>query len=508
LGRRARFRRAAVRVCPDEQGKRYAMSTATTMNQSVGFSMDRPFRRWNGHENPGQEAGEISVSWNGIVQDVVHFRTDTDPFAFTVGEAPSSNFLIPEYALNGRTLVPLVEACEGRLAVTVLPGSRCVVEYSDGTTIPIDAEETFYLGPQGKASMDLGPWTFRIRSSQSIEEFKAPLTADLSSGYFMGVSAALHAVFFLLVCLVPPSAHGFLTDPNASENRFMKYMLSSAEARITPMPDQKETPDKDQGGGESGARHRGTEGQAGRRDAADTGRRIGIKGPKHNPDPHMARELTKEMVKSAGILTYLTSANAPTSPFGRETALGVDPENALGILVGNDIGDSFGFGGLGLKGTGRGGGGVAEGSLGDGRLDTIGVGGSRGPGGFEYGRPIDEMKGRTPKEPILITHPAKVKGGLSREVIRRIVRRHLNEIKFCYDQGLLKRADLSGRISIKFLITSNGAVQGATVESSTLDDPSVEVCIAKAVRRMTFPKPEDGGIVFVTYPFALTSAEN
>ena len=43
------------------------------------------------------------------------------------------------------------------------------------------------------------------------------------------------------------------------------------------------------------------------------------------------------------------------------------------------------------------------------------------------------------------------------------------------------------------------------VQSSTLGNPGVEQCIAGAVRRWEFPKPQ-GGIVVVTYPFVLKSA--
>ncbi|HUT78002.1 MAG TPA: AgmX/PglI C-terminal domain-containing protein, partial [Polyangia bacterium] len=88
-----------------------------------------------------------------------------------------------------------------------------------------------------------------------------------------------------------------------------------------------------------------------------------------------------------------------------------------------------------------------------------------------------------------------------------IVQRHINEIKFCYERELAKRPDLAGRVSIKFIISGTGAVQMAVVEESTLGNAGVENCIAGAVKRWTFPQPEGGGIVVVTYPFQLTSPE-
>ena len=62
------------------------------------------------------------------------------------------------------------------------------------------------------------------------------------------------------------------------------------------------------------------------------------------------------------------------------------------------------------------------------------------------------------------------------------------------------------RSSATLLIDSQHGPATA-VASSTLGDPQVENCIAQAVRRWTFPQPEGGGIVIVTYPFMLTSPE-
>ena len=44
-------------------------------------------------------------------------------------------------------------------------------------------------------------------------------------------------------------------------------------------------------------------------------------------------------------------------------------------MTGSDIGQNFGFGGLGLRGTGRGGGGMGQGTIGMGNFGTIGRGG-------------------------------------------------------------------------------------------------------------------------------------
>ena len=56
---------------------------------------------------------------------------------------------------------------------------------------------------------------------------------------------------------------------------------------------------------------------------------------------------------------------------------------------------------------------------------------------------------------------------------------------------------------MKFIISPTGQVQTAALAGSTMGNPKVEQCIVEAVRRWTFPSPEGGGIVVVTYPFLL-----
>ena len=360
------------------------------------------------------------------------------------------------------------------------------------------------LPAKGRIKIDFGSWSFLVNAVPSPKKFVAPLTFDWTQQIYTGVSAVLHALFLFLIYFIPPSPEGLSLDQLEENNRFVKYMLTAAEVEQEEVPDwlKKEKKDEQQGG--KGKRHKGEEGQMGKRDSRKTDNHYGIKGPKDNPNPHMARSRAKEMAKNAGILSYLSSANAPTSPFGQDTALGVDPENALGALMGNQVGENFGYGGLGLSGTGRGGGGTGEGTIGLGNLNTIGHGGGGGSGSG-YGRGAGGLGGRRGSAPRIRSGAAMVQGSLSKEVIRRIIRRHINEVKFCYEKELAKRPDLEGRVAIKFIISGNGSVQMAVVANSTIGNAKVENCIAAAVRRWTFPQPKGGGVVIVTYPFQLTS---
>jgi len=146
-----------------------------------------------------------------------------------------------------------------------------------------------------------------------------------------------------------------------------------------------------------------------------------------------------------------------------------------------------------------------EGTIGLGNVGTIGVP-EEDTGGSGYGRGAGGLRGHSARVPRVRTGNADVRGSLSREVIRRVIRRHINEVRFCYEQQLIQDPDLEGRVTVAFIISPTGAVQSASVRASTLNDSRVESCIVQAVRRWTFPAPDGGGVVAVNYPFVLSSA--
>ena len=99
-----------------------------------------------------------------------------------------------------------------------------------------------------------------------------------------------------------------------------------------------------------------------------------------------------------------------------------------------------------------------------------------------------------------------VKGSLDKEIIRRIIRRHINEVKYCYEQELTRKPELGGRVAVQFTIAATGQVIASVLQNSTMGNPRVENCVVQAVRRWEFPKPLGGGIVIVSYPFSFTPA--
>ncbi len=98
-----------------------------------------------------------------------------------------------------------------------------------------------------------------------------------------------------------------------------------------------------------------------------------------------------------------------------------------------------------------------------------------------------------------------VQGGLDRDVIARIIKSQIGQIRYCYERQLSANPELYGKVQVKFTIGSAGAVVTQTVGSSSLNNAMVEGCILRRIAGWQFPKPAGGTDVIVTYPFLFKS---
>jgi hypothetical protein len=468
-----------------------------------------------------EQALEVVVMWGD--RSVLHVEHMNPPRSFYVGES-MSDYMVGSEVL-GTDRMPVVVAGGGFAAVVVPAGATGEVTVGDQTMSFADLQASGKLQPcsemggaqqyplpQGAtAKVEHRGMTFLVKPVQAGKPVGVGASALFAGAaltplfYVLG-SLALNGLFLTLMYFSPPTSASLSLDLLNADSRLVKYLMEPPETVEEETPEWLQNTNQDDQEGGKGKRHKGEEGQMGKKEAKKTTNRYGIEGPEDNPDPHMAREEAREQARNAGILGTLQAMtgawNSPTSPYGRDTALGNDPMSALGALMGDQIGENFGFGGLGLRGTGRGGGGTGEGTIGLGNLGTIGHGGGGGEGSG-YGRGAGGFSGRAARVPRIRSGAADVRGSLSKEVIRRIVRRHLNEVRFCYEQELNARPDLEGRVTVTWIIAPTGAVTTAVVSGSTLGSARAEQCIAGAVRRWTFPAPEGGGTVRVNYPFML-----
>lgn len=121
-----------------------------------------------------------------------------------------------------------------------------------------------------------------------------------------------------------------------------------------------------------------------------------------------------------------------------------------------------------------------------------------GMGGLKAGKTGDGGVG-------LIEDEGEVTGGLDRDVIAEHIKRQIGHILACYERQLTAKKDLGGKVSVKFTISGTGSVETQNITETTMRDTTVEGCILNRVAKWTFPAPNGGTKVIVTYPFLFKS---
>lgn len=506
----------------------------------------------------GGEVGELVAMWNGSVLEVRHFELGSggDGRAFRLGERPGCDLALPLEQLGGRDAVRLVRRAGERLVCTLLPGANGSLRRADGVELTFEdlagsgraaasgelpGAREVVLEPGERLRVDFGEYTFLARTVSRARWAPARKPEWAALG-FVAASLALHVAFLAIAWQHQATPEGLRVDALVGDRGWQQWMVlappQAVEAdaiAIEERPEQArqaaedrkieealaKEPDDDDGG--TGAAAAGPEGRMGERNAPDEDKMGGVRGPADTADPHMARTKFVEQVMATGALAALSQIDrrAPTSMFSPySTALGNDPVDARGHLMGSEYGDAYGNGGLGMFGNGDGGGGSSLHGFGLG-LDGMGHGygtgsgvgfgreagdlgrrGERGQAGDRWG---PELRGRTGSGPEIRLLEATTFGGLSKETIQRIVRTHRSRIRHCYEIALRESADVTGRVTVGFVIAPQGNVQSAETRANTTQSEALARCILGVVQRISFPQAD--GITACTYPFLLQTAE-
>ena len=293
----------------------------------------------------------------------------------------------------------------------------------------------------------------------------------------MSVVGAIGLLFGLVMYLMPPSAQNEVVE---IPDRFVDLLVEKPEEEEK----EKKKPSGNPDAGE-GAKAKREEGKTGKKDAKE-------KQAKGSKKEINKRQQDKQIAENAGVLGALRDGAELDGIFG-SSGLNSDITGGIGGLIGAK-GTQIGSGGLGSRGSGLGGGGTAEGL---GGLGTKGMGSGAsgyGKGGGHFGAKGEGGIGTVGGDPIIM-------GALDRSLIDEVIKRHMNQIRYCYQRELAKNPNLGGKIVIKFVIAKDGTVSKADKKTSTMNNAAVESCIETRFRRMEFPEPKGGGIVIVSYPF-------
>lgn len=130
--------------------------------------------------------------------------------------------------------------------------------------------------------------------------------------------------------------------------------------------------------------------------------------------------------------------------------------------------------------------------------------------GYTVPSPPGTLYGGSAASPeVIMAVPTVTPRGFTREVARRIARRHLNELRFCYEQQLSASPGLETDYTLVIEVDATGAVTNAhatlTREPSELASAGergvlglLVDCLASAGRRWAFPAPSGAVPVVVT----------
>jgi hypothetical protein len=94
----------------------------------------------------------------------------------------------------------------------------------------------------------------------------------------------------------------------------------------------------------------------------------------------------------------------------------------------------------------------------------------------------------------------KIEGGMSREMVKRVIDQHLDEITYCYETALMSNPSILGRIVFEWKILKDGSVGEIRIVASSVNSNQIHGCIKSAIKSWQFPKPV-GAEVIVSYPF-------
>ncbi|MBI5549227.1 MAG: adventurous gliding motility protein GltG [Deltaproteobacteria bacterium] len=391
----------------------------------------------------------------------------------------------------GATEFELVSASDGNFTVNLGPGM--VGELDRGGNVERLRGGSHEVRSTDFAWVDLG---CGIRAELAYGARPRKVAVPLSESIdlrFINLSLLLAFVFgvFAITAATHTEADVVAEDPSVDRLTIARFLISEAAKPKKNALLEKLIDIKDPQPGENAERHKGEEGKMGRKDLAQN--------KTNRPAPKAIDIDAKDLVKNLGLLKTIgagMSGGGLSTVFG-QGGLGGDIKGAVSSLLGTRVGDAGGLDGLGLRGTGPGGGGMGN---------TIGIGsiGTKGRGGglLGYGTEVAKLDPKKKIDVVIGSEGTVVRGTLDKELIRQVIRRNIGQIRYCYENELQTKPNLAGKIAVRFVIAPDGGVQSAeAAEGSTLSEANLSECIAVRVRSWKFPSPKGGGATMVTYPF-------
>lgn len=447
---------------------------------------------------------ELRVLWGDTLIDAGTFRSPKAPIL--LGETPKCSLRVPGAELPVAEF-PILRFDAGEYRFAFARGMTGVLEEKGKRTTlaklvrdrkataddKVDGGFTVTLPRAGAVRAEIGSrLAIEARHRRPMEVKPTPFWERINYQFLnlFLVLFFLQGAFVVATENFPYDTDIVADDLFKNPSRMAKFIIKPPEQVILPKSEKKA-----EESGEAAEKHKGEEGKMGKKDAPKTNARSAPKAI----DPN-----AKEVVKRTGLLGAIgRGGGGGLSTIFGQGGLGGDLKGAVGNMYGPVVGDSYGLGGLGIRGSGTGGGGSGE---------TIGIGGvgtkGRGGGLGGYGSGAGGLGRKGERDVSISSGTAQVLGSVDKELVRKVIQEHAAQIRYCYEQELALNPKLSGKVSIKWQINGDGSASLAMVDqgSTTLQSSNVHKCMIARITSWEFPKPKGGGVAIITYPWILRSS--
>lgn len=405
---------------------------------------------------------EIATAWGDTLLDVKHLDAETGLVLLGAPDFPLPDELLPE----GEPF-ELFSVEDGRLVANLDKAWVTSAHLVDAGEEGITGIRRLTLAQEEEIAVQVGPMTYVARltvpgsrSPKGKRDLDVPLIGTITFSTFC---AALLAV----VAFTSPVAMS--SDLNEVPDRFTHILIETPEKPKPAAVTQKKEVTRE---GEKHIRKAGKRGdERGKMERARGG---------NNRD--------REVANTAGLMGAWSEVGAASGL--DSTSLGAGILDGVGGLIGAK-GVQIGVNGFSSDGRGLGGGGKSYKSGGLG-LDGI------GQDARDFG---EGALGERTEGTIKSLDDGIVMGGLDRAQVDAVIKRHLNQFRYCYQRELTKDPSIGGKVSVKFTITKTGEVSASQTKASSMGNKAVEGCLNTTMMRLRFPEPTGGGIVIVSYPF-------
>lgn len=502
-----------------------------------------------------KRALEVVMSWYGMILTVEHF---THEKSVTIGSTKKSDFAIPPLLSSGH--YPIVTQSSGKFTLNLDTKMKGVIQRTGTIKSLEEVLREAMRGPNGYeipigendfAKIGIGEVDFYLSFTAAPPKLKRRRIFDRDPVFlkifFISMVLSISAVLGLSRMKVPEA------DPDKVPERIATILYQPEKFLKpppvpTPKPTPKETPKpkeapvvkitptakpvdkpppkemkvvkeekppaqppkrppsaKSEAKEGEGAKAKGASGTRGEKDAPNRSQQHVTKAERPSAQPGKGGAAGKSNAPpDEGNVDFLKGVGGKIGNILGNSAAGLGEGGKALKGFGNF--SSRGSGGLALSGTGQGGGGTADTTLGG--LGNKGSGMGRvgtGKGAIGTGTGIVGSQARVsiradgPEE-------AVVMGAIDRDAVAAAIYAHKDEFRLCYEKEInAEHPNLAGQVGTSFIIGASGRVNQAGIESSSLHSPNAERCIVEVLKRIDFPIPKGGGQVEVHFPFKFSS---